>query len=116
MAAKDILDIFNRDFAVGLLAPRKEKGARVLLDFWIEKTLNIPSTRCIVMTVFVTLAAKSIARIERFPVIVEIQMIATNKVRQIRITEEIFWIVKLKIIHSQLVWIGHIGIIWYPAS
>ena len=116
MAAKDILDIFNRDFAVGFLTPRKEKGARVLLDFWIEKTLNIPSTRCIVMTVFVTLAAKSIARIERFPVIVEIQMIATNKVFQIRITEEIFWIVKLKIIHSQLVWIGHIGVIWHTAS
>ena len=116
MAAKDILDIFNRDFTVGFLTPRKEKGARVLLNFWIEKTLNIPSTRCIVMAVFVTLATKSIARIERFPVIVEIQIIATNKVFQIRITEEIFGIVKLKIIHSQLIRIGYIGVIGHPAS
>ena len=46
MAAKDILDIFNRDFTVGFLTPSKEKGARVLLDFWIEKTLDVPSTRC----------------------------------------------------------------------
>ena len=64
VTAQDILDIFDRDLAVWLAAPRNEEAPWVLLHFWIEKTLDIPSSRCIVMTVLILLAAKSIAWIE----------------------------------------------------
>ena len=100
MAAKDILDIFNRDFTVWFLAPRKEKGARVLLNFWIEKTLDIPSSRRILMTILILLAAKSIARIEALIRVIKIEMIFLDKTFKIWMAEEMLWVIKFKIIKA----------------
>ena len=100
MTAENILDIFNRDFTVWFLAPRKEKGAWVLLNFRIEKTLNIPSPRCIVMAILVLLATKSIARIEALIRVIKIEMIFLDKTFKIWMAEEMLWVIKFKIIKA----------------
>ena len=41
---------------------------------------------------------------------------AFHKIFQIWITQEFFWAIKLKAITSQLIGIGHIGIVWHTAG
>ena len=114
MTAQDILDIFDRDLAVWLAAPWNEETPWILLHFWIEKTLDIPSSRRIVMAVLILLATKSIAWIEALIRVIQIEMVFLDKVLEIWMTEEVLWIVKFKIITAQLIGVGHIGIIWHP--
>ena len=111
MSTQDILDIFDRDLAVRLAAPWNEETPWFLLHFWIEKTLDIPSSRRIVMTVLILLAAKSIAGIETLVRVIQIEMVFLDKVFEIWMTEKMLWIVKFKIIAAQLIGIGHIGVI-----
>ena len=107
MTAQDILDIFDRDLAVWLAAPWNEETPWFLLYFWIEKTLDVPSSRCIVMAVLILLATKSIAWIETLVRVIQIEMVFFDKVFEIWMTEKMLRIVKLKIITTQLIWIGH---------
>ena len=89
MTAQDILDIFDRDLAVRLAAPWNKETPWILLRFWIEKTLDIPSSRRIVMAVLILLAAKSIARIETLVRVIKIEMVFLDKVFEIWMTEEV---------------------------
>ena len=113
MTAQDILDIFDCNLAVRLTTPRNEETSWILLHFWIEKTLDIPSSRRIVMAVLILLAAKSIAWIEALVRVIQIEIVFLDQVFEIRMTEEMLRIVKFKIITAQLIGIGHIDIIWH---
>ena len=111
VVAQDIFDIFNRHLAIRFLTPRNLKTPWILLDFRIEETLDGPSPRCIVVTVLVFLATKGIAWIKTFPFLIQNQMVLCDKMFKIRVTKKLIGIAKFKIITSQLVRVGHIGII-----
>ena len=111
VVTQDIFDIFNRHLAIRFLTPRDLEAPWILLDFRIEETLDGPSPRCIVVTVLVFLATKGIAWIKTFPFLIQNQMVLCDKTFKIRVTEKLIWIAKFKIITSQLVRVGHIGII-----
>ena len=111
VVAQDIFDIFNRHLAIRFLTPRNLEAPWILLDFRIEETLDGPSPRCIVVAVLVFLATKGIAWIKTFPFLIQNQMVLCDKMFKIWVTEKLIWISKFKIITSQLVRVGHIGII-----
>ena len=95
VSTQDILDIFDRDLAVRLAAPWNEETPWILLHFWIEKTLDIPSSRRIVMAVLILLAAKSIARIEALVRVIKIEMVFLDKVFKIWMTEEVLSLIHI---------------------